>query len=138
VPAHFGYSVSAESAVPEPRERQVRTSACGSTRSAGRVLRFKWPFTADFVEKVRGCRGAVVLIQSGVGIGVLPMMGDRWSGEDALFYEFSLGRHVPAEHLLRSIDRFVDLDGVRCELAPFYSEIGRPSIGFKPNVTLLV
>jgi hypothetical protein len=94
--------------------------------------------SADFVEKVRGCRGAVVLIQSGAGIGVLPMMGEGRSGQDALFYEFSLERHVPAEHLLRSIDRFVDLDGVRCELAPFYSEIGRPSIGFKPNVTLLV
>src|SRR2546421_12007943 len=56
------------------------------------------------------------------------MMGERQSGQDALFYEFSLERHVPAEHLLRSIDRFVELDGVRCELAPFYSEMGRPSI----------
>jgi transposase len=45
-----------------------------------------------------------------------------------LFYEFSLERHVPAEHLPRSIDQFVKLDGVRCELAPFYSEVGRPSI----------
>jgi hypothetical protein len=25
----------------------------------------------------------------------------------ALFYEFSLDRHIPADHLLRSIDRFV-------------------------------
>ena len=47
------------------------------------------------------------------------MMGERRSGQDALFYEFSLERHVPAEHLLRSIDQFVDLDGVRQELAPF-------------------
>jgi hypothetical protein len=36
------------------------------------------------------------------------MMGERRSGQDALFYEFSLERHVPAEHLLRSIDRFVE------------------------------
>jgi hypothetical protein len=42
------------------------------------------------------------------------MMGERQSGQDALFYEFSLERHVPAEHLLRSIDRFVELDGLRC------------------------
>jgi hypothetical protein len=28
------------------------------------------------------------------------------------------------EHPLRSIDRFVDLGGVRCELAPAYSTIG--------------
>src|SRR5207245_4313654 len=30
----------------------------------------------------------------------------------ALFYEFSLERHVPATHLLRSVDRFVELDGL--------------------------
>ena len=46
------------------------------------------------------------------------MMGERQVQQDALFYEFSLERHVPAEHLLRSIDRFVELDGVRRELAP--------------------
>jgi transposase len=45
-----------------------------------------------------------------------------------LFYEFSLERHVPERHLLRSIDRFVELDGLRRERAPFYSAIGRPSI----------
>jgi hypothetical protein len=53
------------------------------------------------------------------------MMGERQVQQDALFYEFSLERHVPAEHLLRAVDRFVALDGVRCELAPFYSEVGR-------------
>lgn len=33
--------------------------------------------------------------------------------QEALFYEFSLERHVPADHLLRSIDRaiFLQLDG---------------------------
>jgi transposase len=30
--------------------------------------------------------------------------------------------------MLRAIDRFVDLDGLRQHLAPFYSPIGRPSI----------
>ena len=93
---------------------------------------------SDFVEKVRGCRGAGVLIQSGAGTGVLPMMGERRSGQEALFYEFSLERHVPAEHLLRSIDRFVDLDGVRCELAPFYSEVGRPSIDPELMIRMLI
>jgi hypothetical protein len=33
-----------------------------------------------------------------------------------------------------SVDRFVDLDGVRCELAPFYSVIGRPSIDPELNI----
>jgi transposase len=56
------------------------------------------------------------------------MMGERLVGQEALFYEFSLERHVPEAHLLRSIDRFVQLDGLTRELAPFYSAIGRPSI----------
>src|ERR1700693_3908441 len=56
------------------------------------------------------------------------MMGERRVRQDALFYAFSLEEHVPDRHLLRSIDRFVELDGLRQELAPFYSEMGRPSI----------
>ena len=55
-------------------------------------------------------------------------MGHRQVEQAALFYEFSLERHVPADHLLRSIDRFVELGDLRRELAPFYSTIGRPSI----------
>jgi transposase len=66
------------------------------------------------------------------------MMGERRNGQDALFYEFSLERHVPAEHLLRSIDRFVDLDGVRQELTPFYSELGRPSIDPELMIRMLI
>ena len=30
-----------------------------------------------------------------------------------LFYEFRLDDHVPADHLLRSIDQFLDLESVR-------------------------
>jgi transposase len=66
------------------------------------------------------------------------MMGERRSGQEALFYEFSLERHVPAEHLLRSIDRFVELDEIRCELAPFYSEVGRPSIDPELLIRMLI
>ena len=66
------------------------------------------------------------------------MMGERRIGQEALFYEFSLERHVPAEHLLRSIDRFVELDGVRGELAPFYSEVGRPSIDPELMIRMLI
>jgi transposase len=66
------------------------------------------------------------------------MMGERRVGQDALFYEFSLERHVPSEHLVRSIDRFVDLAGVRCELAPFYSEMGRPSIDPELMIRMLI
>ena len=46
------------------------------------------------------------------------MMGARQVDQAALFYEFSLDRHVPTDHLLRSIDRFVELDALRRELAP--------------------
>ncbi len=56
------------------------------------------------------------------------MMGERTVAQESLFYSFSLERHVPADHLLRSIDRFVDLSGIREHLRPFYSETGRPSI----------
>ena len=56
------------------------------------------------------------------------MMGDRRIDQGALFYEFCLERHVPQDHLLRAIDRFVDVEGVRAHLAGFYSPIGRPSI----------
>jgi transposase len=66
------------------------------------------------------------------------MMGERQSGQEALFYEFSLERHVPAEHLLRSIDRFVDLSGIRAHLQPFYSEVGRPSIDPELMIRMLI
>ena len=56
------------------------------------------------------------------------MMGERRVDQGSLFYEFSLERHVPSDHLLRAIDRFVDLTDLRVRLAPFYSSVGRPSI----------
>src|SRR6266404_5340413 len=66
------------------------------------------------------------------------MMGERRAQQEALFYEFSLERHVPEKHLLRSIDRFVELDGLRQELAPFYSEMGRPSIDPELLIRMLI
>src|SRR5271166_2284160 len=64
--------------------------------------------------------------------------GERQVQQDALFYEFSLERHVPEKHLLRAIDRFVELDGVRAHLAPFYSETGRPSIDPELLIRMLI
>ena len=66
------------------------------------------------------------------------MMGRRLGEQAALFYEFSLERHVPPDHLLRSIDRFVELDGLRRELSPFYSTIGRPSIAPELMIRMLL
>ncbi|MFG5380873.1 IS5 family transposase [Yoonia sp. R2-816] len=56
------------------------------------------------------------------------MLGPKQEAQAALFYEFSLEDHVPQDHLLRSIDQFVDLRSIRAHLADFYSHTGRPSV----------
>ena len=66
------------------------------------------------------------------------MMGPRQVDQAPLFYEFSLERHVPAAHLLRAVDRFVDLSDVRSHMAPFYSSTGRPSIDPELLVRMLL
>jgi transposase len=66
------------------------------------------------------------------------MMGERQSDQPELFYGFSLERHVPADHLLRSIDRFVDLGDIRAQLRPFYSDTGRPSIDPELMIRMLI
>ena len=66
------------------------------------------------------------------------MMGARQVDQAALFYEFSLDRHVPGHHLLRSIDRFVDLSGIREHLRPFYSDTGRPSVDPELMIRMLL
>ncbi len=55
-----------------------------------------------------------------------------------LFYDFCLDDHVPGDHLLRRIDRFLDLEKVRAELKPFYSNIGRPSIDPELMMRMLI
>src|SRR5262245_9131572 len=66
------------------------------------------------------------------------MMGHQRVEQAALFYEFSLERHVPSDHLLRSIDRFVELGELRRELSSFYSRIGRPSIAPELMIRMLL
>src|SRR5450755_3454677 len=56
------------------------------------------------------------------------MMGQSGGDQNRLFYSFNLDQHVPADHLLRGIDRFLDLADLRQHLAPFYSHTGRPSV----------
>jgi transposase len=58
--------------------------------------------------------------------------------QEALFYSFSLERHVPADHLLRLKDRFVDRSAIREHLRPFYSERGRPSIDPELMIRMLI
>ena len=66
------------------------------------------------------------------------MMGEGRVAQAALFYEFSLERHVPTDHLLRAIDCVVDFSGLRAHLRPFYSEIGRPSIDPELMIRMLI
>jgi transposase len=66
------------------------------------------------------------------------MMGAQRIEQSELFYDFSLDRHVPSDHLLRSIDRFVDLSEVRRDLASFYSSIGRPSVDPELMIRMLI
>jgi transposase len=55
-----------------------------------------------------------------------------------LFYDFCLDDHVPADHLLRRIDRFLDLESVRSALKPFYSTIGRPAVDPELMMRMLI
>jgi transposase len=66
------------------------------------------------------------------------MMGERRVMQEALFYGFSLERHVPSNHMLRKIDRFVDLSDIRTHLEPYYSEVGRPSIDPELMIRMLL
>jgi transposase len=66
------------------------------------------------------------------------MMGERRVMQEALFYGFSVERHVPDDHLLRKIDRFVDLSEVRAHLGPYYSDVGRPSIDPELMIRMLI
>ena len=67
----------------------------------------------------------------------MAMMGIQ-SAPPQLFYDFCLDDHVPQDHLLRRIDRFVDLELVREELRPFYCSIGRPSIDPELMMRMLI
>src|SRR3546814_17969722 len=84
--------------------------------------------------KSPACAGGEALIHCLRVVGARAMMGERQTDQLELFYGFSLERHVPADHVLRSIDRFVDLGDIREQLRPYYSDTGRPSI--HPELTI--
>ena len=56
------------------------------------------------------------------------MMGRVNRDQGQLFYSFCLDEAVPDDHLVREIAAALDLSWVHKELAPYYPEIGRPSI----------
>jgi transposase len=66
------------------------------------------------------------------------MMGQQAAAQDRLFYSFNLDVHVPPDHLLRRIDRVLDLGDLRQHLAPFYSNTGRPSVDPELMIRMLI
>ena len=66
------------------------------------------------------------------------MMGQQSGGQEQLFYSFNLEDHVPADHLLRGVARFLDLSELRQHLATYYSNTGRPSIDPELMIRMLV
>jgi transposase len=66
------------------------------------------------------------------------MMGLRSGNQDRLFYSFNLDEHVPADHILRSIDRFLDLSDLHQHLAAYYSHTGRPSVDPELMIRMLL
>jgi transposase len=66
------------------------------------------------------------------------MMGQQAGAQDQLFYSFNLDRYIPSDHLLRGIDRFLDLSDLRQHLSAFYSNTGRPSIDPELMIRMLV
>ena len=65
-------------------------------------------------------------------------MGCRTGSQDRLFYSFNLDEHIPQNHLLRDIERRLDLSELRPHLADYYSHIARPSIGPELMTRMLI
>src|SRR6202048_3073713 len=68
------------------------------------------------------------------------MMGRQAVDQSQLFYLFNLEEHIPADHLLRRLNPIVTrvLADLREKLAPFYSDIGRPSIDPELMIRMLI
>ena len=68
------------------------------------------------------------------------MMGRQAVDQSQLFYLFNLEEHIPPDHLLRRINPTVTrvLADLREKLAPFYSDIGRPSIDPELMIRMLI
>ena len=66
------------------------------------------------------------------------MMGLQTTDQGRFFYDFCLADHVPTDHLLRRIDRVLDLGDIRRQLIPFYSHTGRPSVDPELMIRMLL
>jgi transposase len=66
------------------------------------------------------------------------MMGSNDKSQEQFFYSFNLDEVVPQDHLLRKIDRFLDLSDLRQHLASYYSHTGRPSVDPELMIRMLM
>ena len=66
------------------------------------------------------------------------MMGRLTAGQAQFFYAFHLDEVVPADHVVRRIDAVLDVGWIHQELAPFYSNTGRPSIDPELMIRMLL
>lgn len=66
------------------------------------------------------------------------MMGRQMAAQALLFYAFNLEHHVPVNHLLRGIDRFLGLDGLHPHRSPHYRHTGRPSVDLALPIRMLI
>ncbi|CAM4045540.1 IS1182 family transposase [Bordetella muralis] len=65
-------------------------------------------------------------------------MGHQAGGQERLFYAFNLEDVIPPTHLLRAIDRCLDLSELHRHLAEHYSHTGRPSIDPELMIRMLI
>ncbi len=65
------------------------------------------------------------------------MMG-RLEAQEQLFYRFRIEDHIPQDHLLRRVDRFLDFSALHQELSSLYSHTGRPSIDPELMIRMLL
>ncbi len=94
-----------------------------------------WPILLKNSAELAVC---IDVLAAGRYAGDIEMMGQQGGNQDRLFYSFNLETHVPFDHLLRGVDRFLDLGELRRHLAAFYSHTGRPSIDPELMIRMLI
>ena len=65
-------------------------------------------------------------------------MGRLNHDQGQFFYSFHLNEAIPADHPIRQIAEVLDLSWVHSELAPFYPNVGRPSIDPELMIRMLI
>jgi transposase len=103
------------------------------------VSQFEFRLSADSVENsLENDNILAMLMLYPVREGEARMMGRQNDAQEKLFYSFQLEDHIPNNHLLRGINRFLDLSDLHQHMAEFYSHIGRPSVDPELMIRMLI